>query len=87
MTIDGRIGLGGQMEDIVVFSYILLSSLLVMLVSWDREHRECECVAEEKSFPPLVCDRLVLLFALAFIVSFHRLSLVVLSPPLFAVQP
>ena len=32
MTIDGRIGLGGWKEDIVVFSYILLSSPLVMLV-------------------------------------------------------
>jgi len=31
MTIDARIGLGGWKEDIVVFSYILLSSL-VMLV-------------------------------------------------------
>jgi len=31
MTINGRIGLGGWKEDIVVFSYILLSSL-VMLV-------------------------------------------------------
>jgi len=37
------------------FSYILLSSLLVMLVSWDSEHRECECVSEEKDFPPLLC--------------------------------
>jgi len=33
MTIDGRIGLGGRKEDIVVFSYILLSSRSVMLVS------------------------------------------------------
>ena len=32
MTIDGRIGLGGWKEDIVVFSYILLSSPSVMLV-------------------------------------------------------
>ena len=32
MTIDGRIGLGGWKEDIVVFSYILRSSPLVMLV-------------------------------------------------------
>jgi len=31
MTLDGRIGLGGWKED-VVFSYILLSSPLVMLV-------------------------------------------------------
>jgi len=30
MMIDGRIGLGGWKEDIVVFSYILLSSPLVM---------------------------------------------------------
>jgi len=75
MAIDGRIGLGGCQwkEDIVVFSYILLS-LPVVLVSWVSEHRECECVVEEK-FSPLLCDRLVLLFALAFIVSFHTRSL------------
>ena len=33
------------------FAYILLFSPSVMLVS---EHRECECVAEEKGFPPLL---------------------------------
>ena len=29
----------------------------------------------EENFSPLLCDRLVLLFALAFIVSFHAWSL------------
>ena len=33
VVIDGRIGLGGRKEDIVIFSYILLCSPLVMLVS------------------------------------------------------
>jgi len=33
MTINRRIELGGRKEDIVVFSYILLSSPSVMLVS------------------------------------------------------
>ena len=34
------------------FSYILLFLPSVMLVS---KHRECEYVAEEKGFPPLLC--------------------------------
>jgi len=38
-------------EDIDVFTYTFVLPL-VMLVS---EHRECECVAEEKDFPPLLC--------------------------------
>ena len=49
------------------FSYILLFSQSVMLVSLVSRTsyvvREC-VVVEEKNFPPLVCDRLVLLFCL-----------------------
>ena len=56
------------------FSYILLSSPLVRLVSW-ASWVVSVSVLLKKSFSPLVCDRLVLPLALAFIVSFHTQSL------------
>jgi len=60
------------------FSYILLSSPLVRLVS---EHREG--VVEEKIFPASVCDCITYLLPWRF--SFR--STTDHSPPLFAVRP
>ena len=45
------------------------------------------CVVEEKVFPRFCAMALVLLLALAFIVSLHTRSLAANSPPLFAIQP
>jgi len=74
--IDGRRGLGGWKEDILVFSNILLFSQLVELVSIMREW--VNVLLKKEKFSLLLCNLLLLLFPFAFIVSFHTWSLTII---------